>query len=508
MKLLQNKLALLATFIFILMSRLAIGAADRPSDDTINYWIKEALREDQRVNVADITVKTNDGIVTLSGFTRNLAGKNYADLEAKKIQGVRGVIDELVVRPAYRFDADIAQDIRQRWVYNAFIKSHGLWVTVFDGKAILNGKVNSWAERREAELLATEVRGVKAVDNKLEVEYQTKRPDEQIKSDVISAIHRDVYLAALPIQVLVYNGVVTLTGEVGNAYQKERAADRSLGINNVKSVDNKIVVTWWRERGVRERMALLSDDQLNQTVRDALYQDMRVEPFDIAVDASYGHVTLRGTIPSYHQKQLAEQDAREVVGVAWVSNLLSVRTEPRSDDAILQDIRSAIDSDYLLNGQDVKVRVQDGKVTLTGNVNEYYEKSDATTVASKVLGVWDVVNNISVNWFFKFTDAALEQRIKDRLLSHDATRWVADQIKVNVKDGKATLTGQTYDWSERYEVGRIALSTDGIKSVENDLTVIDVNYPWDKWNSPWFYGVGPNSLSFCDRRNRIFRPTG
>jgi osmotically-inducible protein OsmY len=485
-RLLQNNLALLVTFILVLMIPMAVGAADRPSDDTINYWIKDALREDQRVNVADITVKTNNGIVTLSGSTRNLAEKKYADLEAEKIQGVRGVINELVVKPAYRFDADIAQDIRQRLVYNAFIKSHGLWVTVFDGKAILNGKVNSWAERQEAELLATEVRGVKAVDNQLEVDYQTKRPDEQIKLDILTAIHRDVYLAGLPIQVLVYNGRVTLTGEVGNAYQKDRATDRSLGINNVKSVDNKIEITWWRERGVREKVASPSDDQLKQIVRDVLYQDKRVEPIDVTVDASYGHVTLRGAISSYHQKQLAEQDAREVVGVAWVSNLLSVRAEPRSDYSILHDIQLAIDSDYLLNGQDIKVRVQNGNVTLTGNVNEYYEKSDASAVTSKVLGVRDVANNITVNWFFKYTDAALEQRIKERLLSHDATRWVADQIKVVVKEGKATLIGEVYSWSERYEAGHIAFNTDGIKAVENDLSVIDVNYPWDKWNGPWF----------------------
>jgi len=487
MKLLQKNLVLSVTLVVFLMIPLAVRAVDHPGDNTINYWIKEALREDPRVNVADITVKTNNGIVTLSGSTKSLAEKNYADLEAKKIQGVRGVINELVVKPAYRFDADIAQDIRLRLVYNAFIKSHGLWVTVIDGKVVLTGKVNSWAERREAELLATEVRGVKAVDDKLEVDYQTKRPDERIKLDVIAAIHRDVYLTGLPIQVSVYNGLVTLTGEVGNAYQKDRASERCQWINNVKSIDNKIEVKWWRERSVREKLESPSDSQLKQTVRDALYQDMRIEPFDVTVDASYGHVTLRGAVPTYRQKQLAELDARDVVGVAWVSNLLSVRTEPRSDYAILHDIQSAIDSDYSLNSQDIKVRVQNGMATLTGNVNGYYDKSHATTVASNVLGVWNVVNNISVNGFFNYTDAALAQRIKDRFLSHDATRWVADQIKVKVKDGKATLTGNVYTWPERNEAGNIAFITDGIWSVVNNLTVNGVSYPWDEWNGLWLF---------------------
>jgi osmotically-inducible protein OsmY len=304
---------------------------------------------------------------------------------------------------------------------------------------------------------------------------------------VISALRRDDYLTGLPIVVSVKNGDVTLTGGVGNSYEQERAMDQAYLVDNVKSVKNDLSVEWWEERGVREKAPLPTKEQLAQAVRDELYQDLRITPYDVTVDASYGNVTLRGAVSSYYQKQIAERDARDVVGVAWVSDLLSVRAAIRSDGAVLDDVRATFDSDYSLNGQDIDVRVSEGKVTLSGNVNEYYEKLHAADVASKVRGVWDVVNNIEVNWHPQFTDASLQQRIKDRLSYDGETRWVADRISVKMKDGVATLTGTVYLWSERDEAGRVALLTDGVLSVNNRLTVREANYPWDEWNDGWAF---------------------
>ena len=123
----------------------AIGAVpviaeERPSDNTITYWVKEALRDDPRIVASDIKVETNEGVVTLSGSSRSVTGKKYADMETKKIKGVMGVINKLDVKPEFRYDWDIAQDIRHRLVNSAFIRSHFLGVTVSNGRADLDGR--------------------------------------------------------------------------------------------------------------------------------------------------------------------------------------------------------------------------------------------------------------------------------------------------------------------------------------------------------------------------------
>jgi osmotically-inducible protein OsmY len=289
----------------------------------------------------------------------------------------------------------------------------------------------------------------------------------------------------LPITVSVDDGVVTLTGVVGNAYEKERAGEDAYLADNVRKVDNNLKVKWWKEKYTRGEILLPSDKELEQSVHDELFQDLRIDPLGVAVDASYGHVTLRGAVPTYHQKQLAEHDANEVVGVAWVSNLLSVNNERRADDRIQRDIESAFDSDYSLNGQDIRVDVHEGTAVLTGNVNEYYERYHASNVAGKVLGVNKVANNIVVNSYPKYTDTALKARIEDRLSSNWETSWVSEAINVAVEAGNVTLSGDVDTWSERDEAGRIAALTDGVYSVDNKLIVAQVDYPWGEAYDSW-----------------------
>jgi osmotically-inducible protein OsmY len=486
----QNAAIILAASFICITFLSTARAAEHPSDEVVSYWIKNALREDPRVDAADVQVETHDGIVTLTGSTKNIVEKRYADLESKKIRGVRGVIDELEVVPSDRLDSDISRDISERLIFNSVIDSRGPSgpnVLVKNGNVTLTGEVNSWEEYKEAELVAGGVRGVRSVKNEIVVDFDPQRSDREIQLNVSAALKRDVYLTGLPITASVNAGDVTLKGEVGNAYEKERATDDTYLADSVKRVDNDITVKWAEEQLTREEMPLPSDKQLEQSVNDELYQDLRIDPLSVDVKASRGHVTLRGTVPTYPQKQLAERDAHEVVGVAWVKNLLSVNNEKRDDKRIQRDIESAFDSDYSLNGQDIHVEVSDGMVILSGNVNRHYEKLHATDVAGKVRGVNDVANNIVVNSFPKYNDAELSARIKDRLSSYWETSWVSSRIGVKVEEGKVTLTGDVDNWSQRDEAGRIAALTDGVYSVDNQLTVVNVDYPWGEGYGSWPY---------------------
>lgn len=372
-------------------------AAEMPGDDMITSWVDHALNEDPRIISTDIDINTYKGIVTLSGSVKSLAEKKYADLEAKKIQGVLGVINELSVTPTARFDTDISHDIQRRLINNAFIKAKGLGIHVSEGNVTISGTVSSRAESAETELLASEVRGVKSVVNNLVVAFPAKRADQDIRKDVISSMNRDVYLNGIPISVEVKDGVVVLNGSVSNAFQKKIARDTAFWVGDVKKVENNIEVKWQEEEGVREEPPMPSDDQLKETLRLEFNEDSRLTPLKITIETSSGQVTLRGSVLSYYQKQIAEQDARDVIGVSGVTNLLEVNATERDDDAIQNDVESEIKTDYALNSYGINVQVKEGCATLSGTVNTLYDKTRARIIASRVLGVKDVVNNIVVN---------------------------------------------------------------------------------------------------------------
>lgn len=441
------------------------------NDNTITQWIRKALREDSRIDTTAITIETQDGIVTLAGNVRDLAAKQYADLETKKISGVRGVVNTLHVMAGSRDDTDIAQDVRRRLANSASIPSQGLQVVVKEGAVTLDGVVASWAESQEAELLASEVKGVKSVANHLQVRYPIKRSPSDLQRAAAAAVARDVYLAGLPIKISITDDEARVEGKVATVYQKERASRDVRRVWNKATVQNNLKVVGHDSGGIRQQAPLPTDTQLQSSVQAELAADARLKPSGVTVQARQGEVTLHGSVPSYYQKHIAEQDTRDVVGVADVTNLLAVGAVHRPDDILQADVQHRLYSDAMLDTDVIDVQVKDDVVTLTGVVDSLGKKTHAVEVASRVKGIRQLVDHITVKTAVAYTNTSLKWRIRDWLAATDETRGVADQIHVAVRDGVATLTGRVNFWSERAAAGDVAFKTKGIQRVDNRLVV-------------------------------------
>ena len=482
MKTQSRKLIVCCVFSVLMVCPLAAVAIDRPGDDDIRFWVKDAINGDPYIDSSGIDVGVSDGIVTLSGDVKNLISKTYADREAKKISGVLGVINRLTVSPSDVNDTDIVQNVRRRIVDSAAIESQNIIVTCADGKVKLTGEVASWSEGKQAGLLAGEVRGVKSIENDLTVNLMFTRSDEAVKKDIQDTLQRDVYLIGLPIDVTVTYGFVTLSGTVGSEYQKSRAYEDVIWIENVKNIKNDILVQWWEEEGSRTKPPYnVTDTELAKAVTDELQQDGRLDPRDLAITASYGHVTLIGSVADYYQKSVAEKDAHDVVGVGWITNNLVVRAARRDDSEIGTDILFEFSTDAALCDQDIKVNVNNGVVTLSGRVSTGYDREHALTVASRIRGVKEVKDKLEVNWKQEYKDADLMGRLMNRIKSNWLLSPVWDKIKINVRKGVVTLTGTVYNWGERREAERIVRNTSGVRAIDNRIQVEGYNYNWEDW---------------------------
>jgi len=455
--------------------------ASSPKDIDITTWVKSALRHDPHVDPAGIKIQVRKGVVTLTGGVSNLTAKKFALGEAKKINGVVGVIDELYVKTRYRPDSDIVQDVRHRIVDNAMIESSSIVTVCEDGVVTLTGDVDSWAEKQEAGVIAGEVTGVKKVVNDLSIIYTGTRSDQELKKDAEARLDTDVYLNGLPIKIEVENGVVTLTGSVGSQFEMDRAERKLRYMAEVRDVKNNLTVKFWEKGGTRVKASKPpTDRELKKDVKRALEVDSRVDASKIDVDASYGNVILNGTVPYSYEARVAEQDARDTIGTAWVTDHLTVAGAVRDDFEIRSDILSNFDSDYSLGGMDITVRVNKGAVTLDGYVNTNWEKQHARDVARRIRGVKKVKNHIKVERD-QYSDIALANEVRKRLDHNWITSPVHKDIIVSVDGGVATLAGDVDTWSERAEAARVTLGTEGVWSVVNRMTVLGVEYPWDEW---------------------------
>jgi osmotically-inducible protein OsmY len=468
-------------------------AAEKVADSSITTWVNEGLRRDPLVEASEVGVSTENGIVTLWGRVDNLAARNRADLEAKKIRGVRGVLNKISVTPGVGSDEDIVSHVRRRILNDAVIESEGIRVTSVNGKVALRGEVATWSEAEQAALLASEVRGVREVKNELLPKYTTRRGDQEIKNDAIATLNRDAYLVDLPITVTVEDAVITLTGSVGSPFEKSRAARDVRWISHVKSVKNQLEVKPWENLGVREKEPHPSNRAIATAVRDELKQDHRVDASEIDVRVSYGTATLEGSVPNHAQKRIAEQDARDVVGVRWVTDKLFAKSDRREDWAIRGDIEFNFDTDFELGTLDLDVEVDDGVVTLSGMVPHWYEKNHALAVAGRVRGVREVVDEIreerGTETTHTHSNAAVADAIRSGFTWHWTTHWIADQIDVSVEEGVATLTGNVDTWSQRREAGQVAFDTEGVWKVVNRLSVAGYDYDWENWDYAEPYGI-------------------
>jgi osmotically-inducible protein OsmY len=146
---------------------------------------------------------------------------------------------------------------------------------------------------------------------------------------------------------------------------------------------------------------MLTDTRLTDAVIANLDRDPRIpESLEIAVAADDGLVTLRGTVESFSQRRAAGQDAKKVDGVYDVDNELNVSltgANRRDDDEIRGAALQGLIGDVDVPSDFVDVKVDDGWVTLKGNVSYQFESDAAYDDVASLYGVLGVTNEIVVS---------------------------------------------------------------------------------------------------------------
>jgi len=160
------------------------------------------------------------------------------------VNGVQGVHSELtVVNPVENPDDElIRKNANQILRWSASIGDGQVEASVASGMLTLDGEVDAYWKRRRAEALMLDVRGVIAVDNRVQVVPDLEPQDQVIADDVRSAIERCSCVSRDTIVVDVHHGLVTLSGEVPTLSSKRQTPCLAEAVLGVKGVIDKLVV--------------------------------------------------------------------------------------------------------------------------------------------------------------------------------------------------------------------------------------------------------------------------
>ena len=202
---------------------------NRKSDSEIKNQVLRELKWDSRIGWSQIGVEVMEGVVTLTGVVSSYAQKLAAQDAAHRINGVLDVANDVEVKPEglfVRSDAEIALAVRHVLEWDALVPDERIKSSVSDGWVTLEGDVDFWHQRQDAERTVLRLEGVIGVTNQITVAPKRVDPKE-LREEIEYALERRADREAERLRIEVHDGAVDLFGRV-HSWQEKRAVVGSI----------------------------------------------------------------------------------------------------------------------------------------------------------------------------------------------------------------------------------------------------------------------------------------
>ncbi len=213
-----------------------------------------------------------------------------------------------------------------------------------------------------------------------------------------------------------------------------------------------------------------NDEVIQRDVEAAIGWEPILNIAEIGVTSTDSIVTLTGVVDSYLKKTKAEDAARKVAGVKAVVEKIEVKfinPNERTDNEIAREVLDSLKSNWEVPYQRIKVKVEDGWVTLEGDVEWNFQKEAIKNAVRNLEGVKVLTNDIRVQP--KTTDEIEEGTIEQALQRN----WsMANQdVSVSILNNNVTLNGTVNSYFQKEEAERIAWKAPGVWTVKNELVI-------------------------------------
>jgi osmotically-inducible protein OsmY len=223
------------------------------------------------------------------------------------------------------------------------------------------------------------------------------------------------------------------------------------------------------------------DDRIESSARDSYVFKTYLKGDDIKIQSKDGAVTLTGVVSEESRRGLAKETVAGLPGVTSVDNRLEVKgasPTPNSDAWLGEKVKTTLLFHRSVSAVTTEVGVKDGIVTLRGDAASQAQKELTTEYAKDVEGVKGVNNEMTVSKTPEMTmarvvgkidDASITAQIKMTLLFHRSTSALSTKVETN--DGVVTMYGKASNTAEKDLVTKLVNDINGVKSVNNRMTI-------------------------------------
>ncbi|WP_295711433.1 BON domain-containing protein [Mucilaginibacter sp.] len=218
-----------------------------------------------------------------------------------------------------------------------------------------------------------------------------------------------------------------------------------------------------------------TDIQIQKDVMDELKWQPFLNSSEIGVAVKNGIVTLSGIVDSFSKKLSAERAAKKVSGVKAIAEDIQIGVSPvyrKTDTEIAEAVFNALKWHSAVPEEKVKIKVEDGIVTLEGELEWEYQRMNARTAIQNLSGVRSVTNLITIKP--NLNPFELEQKITEAFRRNAAID--AGKVNVSTSGSKVILTGKVRSFAESEDAEDVAWAAPGVYHVENKLSIVEPEF--------------------------------
>lgn len=225
-------------------------------------------------------------------------------------------------------DKRIESSFKESYVSQTYLKGDAVKAESKEGVVTLSGTVNDASHKNLAEETASNLPGVKSVDNRLELraKYPAEQTNEWLAMKIKTALlfHRNV--SAANTEVYVEEGIATLRGEAASEAQKELTTEYA-NVGGIKEVKNEMTVAKAPKKTERTLEEKIDDASITAQAKIALLTHRSTSALKTSVTTKDGIVTVGGKAKNAAEKDLVTKLVDDIHGANSVVNDMTVEEQ-------------------------------------------------------------------------------------------------------------------------------------------------------------------------------------
>lgn len=226
-----------ATLIGLFVTALPVTSWSATAEQMRSYIIRE-FKADPRIDASKLRVKRQNEMFVVSGTVENLAEYNVVERILQRLTGDNFTITRIKIVPGPISDERIESTIESLIPSHCLVRIKNFSVKSRNGAVTLRGTTNSLHHSMSAEHAATQIRGIKSIDNQIRV-TSTSSSDAHMR-DYIAGLAQP-YVERYNIKdfkVSVKNGKVKLYGTTTSYEARNRIVELAEMVDGVTKVQN------------------------------------------------------------------------------------------------------------------------------------------------------------------------------------------------------------------------------------------------------------------------------